>query len=241
MLKYKHTARELIRYIEENNLEYGYKLPNLEEMMERFQVSKNTVIKALEELERHGIIYQVRGSGIFVRGHRRTGYINLVEIHGFNSTLREFEINSIVLSLEVIKATPEVQANLQVDEDQEVYHVKRLRSIEGRVFCIEESYFNKDIVPYLNEQIASDSIFTYLVQDLKLQVGFLDHFLRVRKLSAEEATHLSLQKGDPAAAIESIFYLSNGQAFDYSKIIYHYEEAQFFIQGNSYYNLMSSR
>ncbi|XJS10518.1 GntR family transcriptional regulator [Aerococcaceae bacterium WGS1372] len=241
MLKYQHTARELIRYIEEHKLEYGHKLPNIEEMMNQFQVSKNTVIKALDELERHGIIYQVRGSGIFVRGHRRTGYINLVEIHGFNSALREFEIDSIVLDLKVVKATPEVQANLQVDGEQDVYYVKRLRSIEGRIFCIEESYYNKDIVPYLNQEIASDSIFSYLVNDLKLKVGFLDHFLRVRKLSEEEAGHLTLKKDDPAATVESIFYLSNGQAFDYSKIVYHYEEAQFFIQGNSYYNLMSSR
>lgn len=241
MLKYKQTARELIRFIEENNLEYGYKLPNIEEMMNRFQVSKNTVIKALDELERHGIIYQVRGSGIFVRGHRRTGYINLVEIHGFKSALREFEVDSIVLDIQVVKASSEVQANLQVNADQDIYYVKRLRSIEGRIFCIEESYYNKDIVPYLNQEIASGSIFDYLVNDLKLRVGFLDHFLRVRKLSEEEADYLNLKKDDPTAAVESIFYLSNGQAFDYSKIIYHYEEAQFFTQGNSYYHLMTSR
>ena len=78
MLKYKHTARELIRYIEENDLNHGQKLPSLEELIEKFQVSKNTIIKALDELERHGIIYQVRGSGIFVRGHKRPGYINLL-------------------------------------------------------------------------------------------------------------------------------------------------------------------
>ena len=239
MLKYKHTARELIRYIEENNLNHGQKLPSLEELIEKFQVSKNTIIKALDELERHGIIYQVRGSGIFVRGHKRPGYINLLEIHGFNSMLREFDVDSKVLLLELIKPNAEVMANLNIEEDQDVYHVKRIRSIEGRHFCIEESYFNKALVPYLNEQIASESIFNYLVNDLNLQFGFLDHFLRARKLSAQDAQYLDLDEGDPSIVVESIFYLDNGLPFDFSKITYHFEETQFFIQANSFYNLMN--
>lgn len=239
MLKYEYTAKEIIKYIEANNLKQGDKLPSLDELVSQFEVSKNTVIKALDELESHGLIYQVRGSGIFVRGRRHKGYINLMEIQGFDSMLREFDITSTVLELKEVTPTPEVMANLLIEENHPVYYVKRLRYIEGRVFCIEESYFDKNIVIYLNEQIASESVFNYLVNNLKLQISFLDHYLRVGKLNQQNATFLNLQEGDPSVQIESIFYLANGVPFDYSKIIYHYEESQFFIQGNSYYNLMN--
>ena len=92
---------------------------------------------------------------------------------------------------------------------------------------------------YLNEQIAKESVFNYLTNNLKLQISFLDHYLRVGKLNQQNAVYLELQEGDPGIQVESIFYLANGVPFDYSKIIYHYEESQFFIQGNSYYNLMN--
>lgn len=241
MLKHEQVSNDIFRYIEEHDMNQGDRLPSLETLVNTFQVSKNTVIKALNNLETHGLIYQVRGSGIFVRGRRRKGYINLMELQGFNSVLREFSITSKVLELKVMKPTPEVMANLEVEADSDIYYVKRLRYIEGRVFCVEESYYNKTFVPFLNEQIASESVFTYLNTVLNLQISFLDHFLRINKLSPKNADYLNLKEGDPSAEIESIYYLSNGKPFDFSKIVYHYEESQFFIQGNSYYNLLSSK
>ncbi len=233
MPKYKDIARKLIRKIDSDDMKQGDKLASIEELMKYFDVGKNTIIQVLTLLERQGYIYQVRGSGNFVRKHRRHGYINLLEANGFKSTLQGFRLGSEILDLKVIKPTTEVMANLDISEDEDVYYVKRLRSIEGRKFAIEKSFYVKDIVPYLNQEIVEDSIFRYLVEDLKLKPGFTDHFFRVGKLNKENAALLNLKIGDPAAFLESIYYLENGRPFDYSKILYHYEEAQFFIQGAS--------
>lgn len=238
MLKYEYIAKEIMRLIETQDLQQGEKLPSLDELVKQFAVSKNTVIKALDELESHGLIYQVRGSGIFVRGRRRKGYINLLETQGFNSTLREFELSSKVLELKEILPNEEVMAKLDIEADNPVYYVKRLRYIEGRIFCVEESYYDKNIVVYLNEEIASQSIFQHLTKNLNLQISFLDQYLRAAKLNQQNADYLGLQVGDPSIIIESIFYLTNGVPFDLSKIVYHYEESQFFVQGSSYYNLL---
>jgi len=62
--------------------------------------------------------------------------------------------------------------------------------------------------------------------------------MRIIKLNQMDAALLSLNKGDPGMLVETIYHLTNGEAFDYSKIIYHYEEAQFFVQGNSHYSLL---
>ena len=64
MLKYQQIAIEIDKYIEEKKLQQGDKLPVLETMMIQFEVSKSTIIKALDLLEKKGFIYQVRGSGI---------------------------------------------------------------------------------------------------------------------------------------------------------------------------------
>lgn len=99
---------------------------------------------------------------------------------------------------------------------------------------MEESYYLKTIVPYLNEEIASQSIFNYLTEDLKINIRFSDLFMRIGKLNQEEAGYLELETHDPSLNIESIYYLSNGRPFNYSLIKYHHEEAQFFVQGNNF-------
>jgi GntR family transcriptional regulator of bglA len=235
MLKYQQIATEIEKYIEENALQQGDKLPVLEALMTRFEVSKSTITKSLDLLEKKGIVFQVRGSGIFVRRHKRKGYISLLSNQGFKKSLEDFQITSEVIELDVRKPTKEAALNLNIELDDDVYYVKRVRYIYGLTLCLEESYFNKSIITYLNNEIVSESIFNYLTEGLGLKIGFADTFLHVNKLTDEEAKYLGLKKGDPKLYVESVFHLTNGQPFDFSKVTYNYEQSQFFIQTSSHF------
>lgn len=232
MNKYQAVAQEINQLIQKSNMTQGEKLPTLTDLAEEYQVSKNTIIKAFEVLESHGIVYQVRGSGTYVRGRHRKGYVNLTDVHGFQSIFREFNLSSEVLELKELEADDHIADMLNMKKNETVYFLKRVRHIESRPLCIEESYYNKSYVPYLNEEIVRQSVFSYLTNDLKIDITFSDFFLRLGKLNEEQAHYLNLQAQDPSIEIESIYYLNNGQPFDYSIIKYHYEEAQFFMQGN---------
>lgn len=133
------------------------------------------------------------------------------------------------------KPTQEAALNLNIKQDDDIYYVKRIRFIHGQTLCLEESYYNKSIVTYLNKEIVSESIFHYITEGLGLKIGFSDVFLHVDKLNEEEATYLGLKKGDPKLYMESVFHLTNGQPFDFSKVTYNYEQSQFFNQANSYF------
>jgi GntR family transcriptional regulator, transcriptional regulator of bglA len=233
MLKYQQIAMEIEKYIEENDLQQGDKLPVLETLMAQFEVSKSTITKALELLEKKGAVFQLRGSGIFVRRHKRKGYISLLENQGFKKDLEDYQITSKVLDLDVRKPTQLVADNLNISLEDDVYFVRRIRYINGQTLCVEESYYNKAIVTYLNREIASESIFGYIKEGLGLRVGFSDLFLHIDKLTEEEAEYLGLKPGDPKLYTENIFHLTNGQPFDFSKITYNYQQSQFFVQQNA--------
>lgn len=233
MLKYQQIAIEIEKYIEENDLQQGVKLPVLESLMAQFEVSKSTITKALELLEKKGVVFQVRGSGIFVRRHKRKGYISLLSNQGFKKDLEDFQLTSKVIELDVRKPTLDAAENLNIESNNDVYYVKRVRYINGQTLCFEESYYNKSIITYLNKEIVAESIFNYIRDGLGLKVGFSDLFLHVNTLNEEEAEYLGLEKGAPKFYVESIFHLTNGQPFNFSKITYNYQQSQFFIQGNS--------
>ncbi|WP_043891390.1 GntR family transcriptional regulator [Paenibacillus sp. Aloe-11] len=235
MLKYQHIANELEKYIEEHSLQQREKLPSLETLMTQFEVSKSTITKSLDLLEKKGIVFQVRGSGIFVRRHKRKGYISFLSNQGYKKSLEDFQITSEVIELDVRKPPKEAALNLNMEPGDDVYYLKRIRYINGQTLCLEESYYNKSIITYLNNEIISESVFNYITEGLGLNIGFADTFLHVNKLTDEEAKYLRLKKGDPKLYVESVFHLTNGQPFDFSKITYNYEQSQFFVQTNSHF------
>lgn len=235
MLKYQKIANEIEKYIEDNALKQGDKLPVLETLMAQYSVSKSTITKSLDMLEKKGVIFQVRGSGIFVRRRKRKGYISLLSNQGFKQDLNDFHLTSKVIKLDVRKPTEEAAFNLNMEPDEDVYYVKRIRYINGQTLCLEESFYNKSMITYLNNEIVSESIFHYIRDALGLKVGFSDMYLQVDKLGVEEAELLGLSQGDPKLCVETVFHLTNGQPFDFSKIAYNYQYSHFFIQSNSHF------
>lgn len=234
MLKYQQIAIEIEKFIQDHSLQQGDRLPVLETLMADFEVSKSTITKSLDLLEKKGVVFQVRGSGIFVRRHKRTGYISLLSNQGFKKDLEDFHVTSKVIELDVRKPTQEAVNNLNIGPHDDIYYVKRVRYINGQTLCLEESYYNKSIITYLNKEIVSESIFNYISEGLGLKVGFSDSYLHVDKLNEEEAQYLGLANGAPKLYVESIFHLTNGQPFDFSKVTYNYEQSQFFIQSNGF-------
>lgn len=234
MLKYENVAKQIEHYIKVNNLEQGDKLPSLDQLTEEFSVSKSTIIKALDVLEIKGLIYQVRGSGIFVRQAQRPGFINLSGGQGFSNDMEGIQLEGNVISLEVIKPSKKIAKSLMLEEDEDVYYLKRVRSMEGLAFCIEESYYSKKHVIYLNEELAKGSIFEYLQNDLKLSFGFADIYFKISELDKEEAPLLDLKEKDATLLTESLYYLHNGEPYNFSVLKYHKDHVQFFVPSSRY-------
>ncbi len=233
MLKYQQIANEIENYIYDNDLPQGTKLPTVENFASEYNVSKSTIVKALESLVLKGKVYQVQGSGIFVRRRNRAGYIDINITDGFTNTLKDFDITSKVLAFEVINPDEDVANSLECSIEDEVYFVKRIRYINGEILCIEESYYKKSVVPYLTKEIANGSIFQYLKAALNLNIGFSDRYLHVETLDAENANLLGVKPNDPTLIILEQIYLSSGLTFNYSKLTYNHKHTKFFLQSSS--------
>ena len=228
MLKYQIIANEIEDNIYSNDLPQGTKLPTVENLASEYKVSKSTIVKAIESLVSKGIVYQLQGSGIFVRRRNRSGYIDLNITQGFTTSLKEFKITSKVLEFNLIRADEEISELIECNINDEIYLVKRLRYIDDEIMCYEEAYYKKSIVPYLTKEIAQGSIFEYL--QTALNIGFSDRYLHLEKLDNNHANLLDLTPNDPAMIVLEQIYLSSGVCFNVSKLVYNYKNTQFFLQ-----------
>ncbi len=142
MLKYQIIANEIENNIYSNDLPQGTKLPTVEALASEYKVSKSTIVKAVESLVSKGLVYQLQGSGIFVRRRNRNGYIDLNITQGFTTSLKEFNITSKVLDFDLIRADEEIAKLIECDVNDEAYFIKRVRYINDEIMCYELKEFN---------------------------------------------------------------------------------------------------
>ncbi|MEC5237077.1 GntR family transcriptional regulator [Bacillus mycoides] len=224
--KYKQIADVLEQNIRDGLFNETKKLPTEEALMNRFEVSRNTIRKVISQLVNRGYIFQVQGSGMFLRETSVTDYINLGSLRGLTKNLVSQNIETKVLEIEVIEANEEIVERMQCEIGTRLYFLKRLRIVDGKPFSIEVSYFKKDIIPYLNEEIALSSVYSYFIEDLRLNIGFADKVISCEKINKENAKLLELNVGDPALLIENTVYLVNGTIFELSQSMFHYEKTK---------------
>ncbi|EJR53329.1 MULTISPECIES: GntR family transcriptional regulator [Bacillus] len=224
--KYKQIADILEQNIRDGLFNETKKLPTEEALMNRFEVSRNTIRKVISQLVNRGYIFQVQGSGMFLRETSVTDYINLGSLRGLTKNLVSQNIETKVLELEIIDANEEIAERMQCDVGTRLYFLKRLRIVDGKPFSIEISYFKKDIIPYLNEEIALSSVYSYFIEDLRLNIGFADKVISCEKVNKENAQLLEINKGDPALLIENTVHLVNGTIFELSQSMFHYEKTK---------------
>jgi GntR family transcriptional regulator, transcriptional regulator of bglA len=225
-VKYKEIADCLEQEIQDGNFDETKKLPTEDELIRKFEVSRNTIRKAINQLVNRGFIYQVQGSGMFLREKSGTDTINLGSLRGLTKDLTSKTIETKILALQVVEADETIAKQLRCDVATKLYNIKRLRIVDNEPFSIEISYFKKDIVPYLNEDIASNSIYHYLIEDLKLNIGFADKVINCEQIDEASASLLHVNPQDPALIIENTVCLTNGTIFELSKSIFHYQKAK---------------
>ena len=224
--KYKQIVEEIEGDILGGKYNEVRKLPTEEELISKYEVSRTTIRKAVGILVSKGYVYQVQGSGIFIRDTVLKDYISLETLKGLTRDFPNKNIYSKVISIEVVKYDKELSEKMKCDLGTNLYYVKRLRIIDNHPFSMEYSYYNKNIIPYLSEEIAKSSIYSYILEDLQLNIGFADKIIYAEKLDSETARLLQLDENDPGLIIENTVFLSNGNVFEVSKVVHNYKYAK---------------
>ncbi len=228
MPKYMQIAKAIQEFIAEKKLTSNQQIPIIVDLMDQFNVSKSTIIKALEVLELRGLIYQRRRSGSFVRATKRPTYFNLAHQSGIGKNLEGAVLSLIVIGVTKIQANEEIAKNLLIETGDSVFRVKRVTTINNLKSVYELSYYNASVIPYLDEEIAEKSIFAYIKSEYNVGYAFSDSYFVLEEADELIAGMLDLKSGDLTMKYEEIFYSNDGIAFDYSVSYYHPQAVRFY-------------
>lgn len=227
LAKYKMVSESIQKDIEEGKYTEAGKLPTEDDLISLYEVSRNTIRKAIDLLVKRGVVMPIQGSGNFLRKVPTQGCVNLEDFYGLTTGFGDRKVEAKVIDFQRVVAEGNLAETMQCPEGTPLYYVERLRLVDGLRFVVEYSYFNKDVIPYLSREIAAASIYQYIAKDLKLQIGYVDRVIKADRLGPKDAELLGLKEGDPALISVNWAMLKSGAIFDYSIDIHNYQHTKF--------------
>lgn len=231
MVKYKEIAIQILRKI--NHDEYSNKLPSETELTKEFNVSRNTIRKALKLLNDQGIIISIQGSGSYISSSlkKKETVMNLSNKLGFQS-LNFKNLNSKVIKFSIINASENLCKYLSCHINDKIYYIERLRYSNHSIICLEHSYYLKKYVPYLSKEICQNSIFKFIKENYDLTVTSSEEFLSLHHPTKEEVELLGKSINE-RIQLEEINMFKHNIPFNYSKTIYFDRDISFYCYVNN--------
>mgnify|MGYP003817596253 CR=1 FL=1 len=122
----------------------GFMLPTEAELCTIYQVSRITIRRTLEELEKSGLVVKMAGRGTIVKSQRfhsgesQKGFLQIMAEQGYVVTSR-------LLRKELIVAPENISRLLGLETGQHIWHFQRLRLLGSQPIVLMDTYVSQEI------------------------------------------------------------------------------------------------
>ncbi|WP_300005846.1 GntR family transcriptional regulator [uncultured Cedecea sp.] len=191
-------------------------LPTEKELAELYNVSRNTLRKALKVLEDEEFIERRHGSGTYIRNkHFQT---SVTHMDSFTEIAKKEgkKANSQVLRFELQTASEDIAGRLRLAVGDPVYYSKRLRFIDNIPMQLEETWMSVNRFPDLTINHMKQSKFSYIEKQCGVQIiGCFESFQPVHP-THEIAKLLHISSRDPIIKMETQSIDESNNPVDYT-------------------------
>lgn len=216
--KYLIIYNDIVDKIEKGEYEANAKLPSENELMQIYDVSRDTIRKALLHLEQNGYIQKIKGKGSFVLDINKfdfqvSGLISFKEL----ASKMAGSVETIVEELEVIRPDKYLQKQLQIGEEDAVWKIVRSRKINGKRIILDKDFILKSVADGFTKEICQNSIYEYIENVLGLKISFAKKEIVVKSATDEDKKYLDLDGFDVVVVVKNYVYLDDMTLFQYTE------------------------
>jgi len=199
----------------------GDQLPTEDALLQRFQVSRITVRRAIQNLVNRGLLEIRRGLGTFVLSPqieaeltKLTGFVEDMKSVGRRATAR-------VVSQSVVAASARVAERLQLAKGTKVMRIERVRLADDMPISFDETYLP---LPLGKQIVRNDlrlyPIFTLLEEEYGIPLVEADYRLEAVIATKAVADALQVKVGSPIFRIERTSMTTGNRPVDYEVLSY---------------------
>jgi GntR family transcriptional regulator len=213
----------------------GEIFPSERELAEHFGVSRMTVRQALHRLRLDGLIYHERGVGTFVAGRKID--VHTRNLNGFSDEMISLGLkpSSRVLELRRETASDAIAQDLDLSNDDNVFHLERLRLADDEPMAFESTYLPENLCPALDKwDLTKNSLYQILVEHYNLQMHHASESLEAAAATKFVAGQLGIKTGTPVLVVHRVVFSEANQPLETALTTYRADRyrATFYLSKN---------
>ncbi|AZP04317.1 trehalose operon repressor [Jeotgalibaca ciconiae] len=218
MNKFYEIFRDLKQKIDQKEYPAGSLLPSELNLAQMYNVSRETIRKALNLLLESGYIQKQQGKGSIVLDIQRLQF----PVSGLTSFKelqegQQIDSQTIVIKNKTEKIPRYLAEQFHLPEDTDVVSLVRLRKISGEVIILDKDYLLHDIVDSVPTEAAEVSLYGYLEKECKLTIAYAKKEFVVEPITQEDQKYMNLKNDTHVVVVKSEVYLEDTRLFQYTE------------------------
>ncbi len=220
-LLYSRVESVLAAEITDGSLKPGDQLPTEDSLIVRFEVSRITVRRAIQNLVSRGLVEIQRGRGTFVAAPKITQ--ELTELTGFVEDMQTLgrKPTARLVGKKIVAADETVAHELALTRGERVVRIHRVRLADGVPISFDETYLPLEIgKKILANNLKTEPIFSLLERKYNIPLVEAEYKLEAVAATADVSAALRVPQGSPIFLIERTSYSTGGRPVDYERLYY---------------------
>lgn len=195
-----------------------------------FGVSRATIKKAMDDLVNKGVLARRRGVGTHVIKTQIIEDLARLKSYTEEMSAQGQTIRTQVLGAEVIEPDETLSERLDLEPDEQVLQVRRLRGT-NKLFPVVllSSYFPSRLGIDQGEDFAQ-SIYQMIEQKYKLPITWAEETIEAGQATSEEADQLEIEAGDTVLIMERVTFCQEERPIELVRGVYRPDRYKFSIK-----------
>ncbi|WP_152655741.1 GntR family transcriptional regulator [Oceanobacillus sp. CFH 90083] len=226
-----YIKEELLHRIKTNQYKPGEKIPPELELCKSFNVSRTTVRTALNQLTLEGYLVRQQGRGTFVADTKVK--------QALSQTIRRYsdqvadqgkhpEIE--VLDISVIAADELLANHLDVNLQDPIQRIERVRRANGEPTQYEVAYVPWSAAPGIKKEHAGSSLYQSLNEHFDVWVSKTSENIEIAIADEQICKFLECEQGLPCFYIETLAECEDGSKVEFSRSFFRGDKTNFSIE-----------
>lgn len=238
LTKHRQIIDALTTEIHESRLKPYDRVPSEKELCERWQASRSTVRKAMDQLADRGTIFRVPGKGTFVAfpkiSHDTSQVLSFTE----KMKAQGLDVTTKLIQKEFVVPNEEIAAALNLSPADRVLKIQRLRIVKGDPLALQTAYMPTNLCGTLmKEDLEKKSLNALLREQCQVLLSRSDIWIEAPIISPKEKHLLGNPHISTFLAVVGVTYDQLDKPIRFSRGIFRGDRVRLRISDSSVFDL----
>ncbi len=224
---YYQLKESILTAIKNKEFEVGDRLPSERELAEYHNISRMTVKKAVDILVDNGYLNRKQGSGTFISDYQESYSISPLLSFSREMEQKGLSYKSKLLQFSKIK-NDKISKKMNLSSDKELYHIQRLRLIEGKPFLLENTYLSAEkFIGLEKNEIENNSLYKIIKEKYGIKLINAEAEVEAVIFDSQTAKKMQVQEGILGLYFEQFSKNENNNIVEYTSAYYRNDNYKF--------------